>query len=206
MDLARPARSVVPTLDAEVLVVLAGTTMPLTGRQVHRLSGVPSPQSVADVLARLESTGMVDVTEAGRSRLYILNRDHVAADAVLALVDLRGRLFARIREMVSSWPIQPVAMSVFGSAARGDGNTSSDVDLFLVRPESVAEDDENWGTAVFELAQRVHRWSGNRAGVHQLTPSEVTNMVSRGGPIVASIRADEVSLVGTGVLVAGAGA
>ncbi len=200
VDLTCPAHAVVPSLDAEVLLVLAGTTMPLTGRQVHRLAGVGSQDGVRKGLLRLEEQGLVDVVEAGRANLYSLNRDHVAAPAVLELMDLRGRLFKRIREAISAWSVQPVAAAVFGSAARGDGGVESDIDVFVVRPEEVTDDDLRWSDDVAALSTSVRRWSGNSASVIQATPSQVASMISRNEPIVESLRRDAMPLFGPNVL------
>lgn len=202
VDLTCPARAVVPSLDAEVLLVLAGTTMPLTGRQVHRLAEVGSQDGVRKVLLRLEEQGLVDVVEAGRANLYTLNRDHVAAPAVLALVGLRGRLFERIREAICAWSVQPVAAAVFGSAARGDGGVQSDIDVFVVRPEEVPDDDLRWSNDVAALGTAIRRWSGNSASLIQATPAQVASMISRGEPIVESLRRDAVSLFGPNILTA----
>lgn len=203
MDLSRPERAVVPTLDAEVLVVLAGTTKPLTGRQVHRLAGNGSQQGVGKVLLRLEETGLVRTTDAGTSRLHLLNRDHVACEAVLALVDLRGKLFDWIRRAISAWTVQPLAASVFGSAARGDGDVTSDIDILLVRPSSVEESDPIWSRALFDLGQSIFAWSGNRASTLQATVEQLAEMIERQEPIVASLRRDELRLLGPGIFAAG---
>ena len=202
MDLSRPARTVIPTLDADVLLVLAGTTTPLTGRQVHRLAASGSQQGVAKVLLRLTQTGLVNTTKVGPSRIHVLNRDHVACDAVLALVDLRGRLFERLRDAIRSWPIQPLAASVFGSAARGDGDTASDIDLLLVRPAAVDESDPMWSQALFDLAQSIFSWSGNRASTLQVTTAQMAEMAQREEPIVNNLRRDEIRLVGPGIFAA----
>lgn len=199
MDLSRPARTVVPALDAEVLLVLAGTTKPLTGRQVHRLAASGSQQGVGKVLLRLEEAGLVNATDAGTSRLHVLNRDHVAFDAVLALVDLRGKVFDRIRHAINAWTIQPLAASAFGSAARGDGDTASDIDLLFVRPCDVHEADPIWSQALFDLGQSTFTWSGNRASTLQATVEQVAEMIERQEPIVASLRRDELRLVGPGI-------
>jgi predicted nucleotidyltransferase len=203
VDLSRPARSVVPTLTAEVLLVLARVTMPLTGRQVHGLiTGVGSQKGVSLVLRQLVDSGLVDATPAGRATLHELNREHVAADAVLALVDLRGKLFQQIRQHMDAWTVPPVAAAVFGSAARGDGGPESDIDLFVVRPPEIDDDDPSWADDVEDLQAKVRRWSGNPCSLIQVSPAQVQAMIERDEPIVASLRRDAISLRGSSVLAA----
>lgn len=197
MDWTDPTQAITPTLDGAVLTVLAGVTEPLTGREVHRRSRRGSAMGVSRVLGRLERQGLVVGVEAGAARLYRLNREHVAAEVALILRDLRSRLLDRIREDLASWEVAPVSAALFGSVARGDGDTGSDVDLLLVRPEGIGDDFEPWATSVFELGQKIRRWTGNDASVLQVDPGEVTDMVVRTAPIVESLTQDAVDLAGT---------
>lgn len=200
MDLSDPSSAIVPSLDADVLAVLAGTTRALTGREVQRLARRGSHGGVQRILARMADHGLLDVAEAGPSRLYTLNREHVAATAALALVDLRGQVFSHIREAVAAWPIPPVAAAAFGSAARGDGGPDSDIDVFLVRPAETDADDPRWTSSVADLSQRIRRWSGNPASIVQVTPEQVSDMVGRSESIVADLRRDAVALTERRVL------
>lgn len=200
MDLSQPARAVVPSLAADVLMALAGTTAQLSGRQIHRLVPTGSWSGVRKVLLHLAASGLVNVVETGNANLYTLNREHVAAPAVLALTDLRGELFGRISAAIDAWRVQPVAASVFGSAARGDGGPDSDIDVFLVRPETVSADDDRWSDQVAALSGSIRDWSGNPGSIIQATPSQVLDMLERNEPIVAELQRDETRLVGGGVL------
>jgi len=200
MDLTHPAHTVVPSLASEVLLTLASTTRPLTGRQVHRLTSGASWSGVRLVLHNLEASGIADVTEAGPANLYALNREHVAADAVLALIDLRGRLLTRIRHELQSWDVPPIAAAVFGSAARGDGTVDSDIDVLLIRPEHLPPDDPGWSDAVAALAGKVRRASGNAASIIQATPAQIQAMIERGEPIVEELRRDMIPVYGPGIL------
>jgi len=76
MDVAHPYTAVCPTLDSDVLSVLAGTTRPLTGREVARMLSRASHSGVLNVLNRLAEHGLVDRQEAGRAFLFTLNREH----------------------------------------------------------------------------------------------------------------------------------
>jgi predicted nucleotidyltransferase len=196
MDLSRPYTVVCPTLEGPVLDVLAHTTRPLTGREIARLASRGSERGVRLVLHRLVSQGLVRSQEAGSASLFVLNREHVAAGIVEGLGRLRAELFERIRREVEGWPCRPVHVSVFGSAARADGNAESDIDLLIVRPEDLAEDDPQWREQLHGLAEHVERWSGNHASLHEITPKGLAAALRRGEPVVASLREDSVVVAG----------
>lgn len=197
MDWSDPTVAVVPSLDGAVLAVLAGVDEALTGREAHRRTRRGSAMGVYRALIRLEAQGVVDAVEASPSRLYRLNREHVAAPVAVALVNLRGLVFARIREDLESWLVQPVCAAVFGSAARGDGDLDSDVDVLLVRPDGVADDEEPWATQVDDLAGKIRRWCGNPGSMLQMSMVDVDGMLSRQEPVVDSLMADAVDVAGT---------
>jgi predicted nucleotidyltransferase len=196
MDVAHPYTAIGPTLDSEVLSVLAGTVRPLTGREVARLTGRSSHSGVLEVLNRLVEHGLVDRQEAGRALLYSLNREHLAAPAVDVLAGMRAELLNRIRHAIQAWEIVPVSVSLFGSTARGDGSTSSDVDLFVVRPRDVAEEDAAWQAQVDDLATQVERWTGNHAGIAEVGEAEIGQLRKEEPPIVAELRSDAIALAG----------
>src|SRR6476469_5143846 len=108
MDLARPYTALCPTLDSEVLNVLAGTTRPLTGREIARLARRPSHSGVLDALNRLAEHGLVDREEAGRAFLFTLNREHLAAPAVERLAQMRSALLQRLSDAVERREIPPL--------------------------------------------------------------------------------------------------
>ncbi len=138
MDLSRPYAAISPTLDGTVLAVLAATTRPLTGREVARLAGRRNHSGVLAVLNRLTEQGVANRQEAGRALLYTLNREHLVTPAVESLANLRLEFLRRLKEAIRGWAVAPIHVSLFGSAARGDGNSASDIDLFIVRPDYVS--------------------------------------------------------------------
>src|SRR5687768_219497 len=173
MDLARPHTAVVPTLDGEILILLAGTTRPLTGRQIARLARAGSQAGINRSLQRLVSHGLVLAQEAGSALLYQLNRAHLAAGAVESLASMRAALKSRLKAAIGGWRIKPVHASLYGSAARGDGDLDSDIDLFVVRPRAVPEEEATWRDQLHRLEQDVTLWTGNRASVAEVPEREL---------------------------------
>lgn len=199
MDVAHPYTAICPTLDSGVLSVLAGTTRPLTGREIARLLGRRSHSGVLDALNRLAEHGVVDREEAGRALLFTLNREHLAAPAVDVLARMRSELLTRLRGAVDSWEVAPVHVSMFGSAARGEGDASSDIDLFIVRPKGVEGEEPRWRGQLDHLARQVERWTGNRAGIAEASEEEIARLRGEEPPIVAELRSDAITIAGTEV-------
>lgn len=195
MDLSNPFRSLIPAVDSSVLSVLTESTKPRTGREIARLAN-RSQGATQLVLARFVNHGLVLMTEAGRARLYTLNRDHLAAEPIVELANLRMGLFQRLREAFDFWHPLPVHVSVFGSAARGDGGLDSDIDIFLVRPAMVDEDDEEWRGQVEALADAVFQWTGNHAGIAEVSEWDVERLHRDEPAIVGSLLADGVDIAG----------
>lgn len=195
LDLGAPYTAVLSSADGDVLRVLAGSTRPFTGREVARLAGC-SHSTVQRSLDRLVEHGLARREPAGRAALYTLNRDHLAVPAVEALTSLRATLIERLKEALADWDPAPTHASVFGSAARGDGGTDSDIDLLLVRPDQVDEEDRRWRGQIDELASSVQRWTGNRLAPLELDASEVQRLARDRPPLVDELRSDAIALVG----------
>ena len=92
---------------------------------------------------------------------YELNRDHLAADAVIALAQPGADPARARRDVHRVMEAPPVYAALFGSWARSRATVDSDVDLFLVRPDEA--DDTEWEAQVVALQQVVSRWTGNDA-------------------------------------------
>jgi predicted nucleotidyltransferase len=199
MDLAQPYKAICPTLDSAILSVLARTSRALTGREIARLVARRSHAGVLAVLHRLVEHGLVDEREAGRALLFTLNREHLAAPAVDVLANMRAELLHRLRTAIAAWEIAPVNASLFGSMARGTGDTRSDVDILLVRPTAIAEDDAGWRDQLDHLAVQVKRWTGNPAGLVEVGQSELGQLAEDAPPIFAELRSDAIALHGVDI-------
>jgi predicted nucleotidyltransferase len=196
MNVARPYSAVCQSLESDVLNVLAGTSRPLTGREVARLAGRKSHSGVLGALIRLHEHGLVDRQEAGRALLFTLNREHLAAPAVIVLAGMRRELIERLQQTMERWALTPVHASMFGSAARGDGDTQSDIDLFIVRPRDVDDHDFVWREQLDDLVVSVRHWTGNHAAVSEVGETEMSQLRKSGRPIVTELRNDGIRLCG----------
>jgi hypothetical protein len=196
MDLGEPTQVLTPTLDGPVLSVLARAGEGLTPGEVCRRCWRGSEAGVRRTLGRLVSQGIVLSRPAGNAVLYAVNQDHLAAPLVMQLVDLRVTLWARLREYLAGWGVPAVHVSVFGSAARGDGDETSDIDLLVVRPEEVASDDDGWEAQLDELRGRVLAWTGNRAQIVELNLAELRQAATRRERLLDEVRRDGIGLIG----------
>ena len=177
--------------------MLAGTTRPLTGRHVARLASHGSDRGLRLALNRLAEQGLVDAVEAPPAVLYSLaNRDHIAAPIALELAGLRTELFRRLRTTIAEWQVPAAHASMFGSAARREADASSDIDLLVVRPESVDSDDPAWRDQLHELPAAVERWTGNRAGISEVGEEELARLATERPPIVDELERDAITLAG----------
>lgn len=186
-----PFSCVVPSLDGPVLEVLAGSEKPMTGRQVHRVARRGSAAGVAKVLERLVSSGLVHKQEVGTSALYGANRHHLAWPAVATLMALRATLVERLTEAIGRLDPAPVKAVLFGSAARGDGNESGDIDILLVS----AGADHSWSDTISDIAADVHRWTGNHVQWVAVDDARWDQMVGDQDPLTESVNRDGISLL-----------
>jgi predicted nucleotidyltransferase len=195
MDLTNPLRSLAPTVESDVLAVLVRSRAPLTGRRVQQLAGRSYAQ-VRDVLHRLVAHGLVNAERHGNTVAYSLNREHVLATAVEMASAAGGEVERRLRAVLEAWVPAPAAAVLFGSFARREGGPESDVDLLLIRPDALAEDDAAWMTQRYDLARHLERWTGNNAQIVELTSAELHSAIKQGDALIAAVRRDGYVLAG----------
>lgn len=182
-------------MDVDLLVTLAGSTMPRSGREVARRAR-RSTTGAQHALDRLVEHGLVDRMEAGRTFLYTLNRKHLMAPVVEQMAEARNELVQRLRNEVGAWQPPPIHASLFGSAARGDGDTGSDIDLFIVRPAKVDADALTWREQLDRLAEAVRGWTGNNAGTVEVDEAELARLRRDQPPVIDELRRDAIDLAG----------
>jgi hypothetical protein len=172
VQLDRPLQVITPTVDGDVLTALARPDAAFTGRGLHRVMGRHSADGVRRALERLAGQGIVDVAVVGPSKLYSLNRDHLAAPYIAGLTTLREQLVDRLRQRFAAWYAPSAYAALFGSAVGGQMRADSDVDVFVVRPDETAPGDGGWASQLAELAHDGSRWTGNDLRIFEMSVAE----------------------------------
>ncbi|GAA4964947.1 nucleotidyltransferase domain-containing protein [Kineococcus glutinatus] len=199
MDAANPLRTIAPTVDADVLLVLARTHRPLSGAAVARLAS-RSYARTRSCLHRLSAHGLLLAEDTGSAVMYRLNRRHVLAGAVLQAASATDSVEQWLVERLARCSPSPRAAVLFGSWARGEAGPDSDIDLLLVRatdvdPES-ADLDEAWAQQVHVLGEDLEALTGNTVQFVHLDEHQLVQAVAQEQPLIANLRTDGRVLLG----------
>lgn len=193
MRLQHPLATVTPTLDGEVLTVLAGAEIAFTVGDLQRLIPGRSGEGIRKTVTRLVDEGVVTAARTGRTHSYGLNRDHLAAEAIVMLANLEATLLDRIRTTIGEWREAPLFGAVFGSAARREMTNQSDIDLFLVHRADA--DLDQFQAQTDQLAGKVTAWTGNDARILVYSEADVIGAGDR-DPVLRSITREGRPVIG----------
>jgi predicted nucleotidyltransferase len=130
--------------------------------------------------------GLVTAEPANQGHLYRLNRDHVLAGPVLAIARSRAAVLQRIQEAVDRLRPEPVHVSLFGSFARGEAGSASDIDVLIVAATEDGIDDDAWFDQIDQIGAQVHAWTGNRLEHLVLSLDRLHQVAAANEPIVRS--------------------
>lgn len=188
MNLSKPLTSLIPSLEGEVLTVLAGAEVSFSGRQVQTIIGKYTPRGVRDALQRLCVQGIVTRRPAGAADLYALNPSHLMTKYIKSLVSLRSEFLELLEKEVTTWPILPVCGAVFGSAVRSDMKPESDIDIFIVRPQAVEFGLGAWREQLTDLSSKIGEWTGNDTQIFELDADGINlELASKNGVLYSII-------------------
>jgi len=194
MNLAEPSDLVMPRATAAVLRVLVGADASFSIRQLARLAEISAPRAV-EIVNRASERGLILVEQAGRSRMCRFNREHLAANAIIDLVTIRERILQALKSEIASWSIQPLHASLFGSAARGDGNTASDLDVLIIRPSEVLEN--LWNDQKYASGFRLMTKIGNHVSWFDISVAELRIASDASEPILSEWKSEGIPLFGS---------
>lgn len=188
--LANPYEDVIPGARGRLLATIVQLEVPVTIRALARHAGV-APQTALTVVNELSEAGIVSVEHAGSAQMTSLNRAHLVAEPLILLCRTRARLVARLTDELTGWSGLAAAW-LFGSAARGNGDRASDVDLLLVAERSI--ETEAWADLTARVISEVRTWTGNEAQLVEHTTHSFAQLVRDRNPFVDAIREDGISL------------
>lgn len=194
MDVKDPFGALLPGTETEILKVLATTNVYASGSEIGRRAGKSHPAALK-VLDRFSQQGLVSEFASGRSRQFVLNRNHLAAGPLIELTNLRGRLFKMLSLTIEIWSENPESAVIFGSVATKSGDSASDIDLLLVRPKDI-EDEAAWAKQVDNLFQLVYEWTGNHLAVSEVSLDEVRDLKRRNPELSLSLLKDGIHIFG----------
>lgn len=199
MQLNRPLSVITPTVDGDVLTVLARTQRFLTAGEVHRMVDRWSVNGVRNAVIRLCTEGLVTADRSGPVPRYALNREHLAAGPVIELAHLPRLLASRLRRELEDWEETPAYAALLDGSLRADGGSARTLDLFLIRPGTVDRGSDAWARDVEALRQAASGWTGSEVRILELSEREV--LQGRHGDLVAEVRRAGTALVGDELLV-----
>lgn len=198
MDFAHPVTAVIPGAQGRMLAVLAETTAELNLRTVARLADVSTAQA-SRVIPGLVQLGLVERREVPPSSLFRLNRENAAAQVVIELAQLRDAVLDQIGAAAEGLPCPPASMIVFGSLARSEARGESDIDVVVVRPDDVGEDDEAWAAGVEQWRRIVRSITGNDVEVIEIKLANAIESLSGSGRLWEQVARDGIAVQGASV-------
>lgn len=206
MDLSNPISVVIPSLEGQVLRVLAHTTAPLSGSRIAELVTTGSNPGIRTALGRLVRHGTVLARRSGPSVLYTANRDHLiwptvehAVQAADTLLDtLQDRIADLARAHLGQLEAERTTLALFGSVARGASTLDSDIDIVAVFPDNI--DAHTIEQFVDAVTAGVERWTGNSCNVYDVTSARLTQMIAASDPMIESWAADARTFLGPDLL------
>jgi predicted nucleotidyltransferase len=195
MDFRRPFTLITPTLDGDVLATLAAAEVEFSGRELARRAQHGSTEGIRRAADRLAAEGIVARRSVAGAHLYSLNREHIAAPWIEAVATLPEQLISRLRSMIDGWD-EPASLAfLFGSAAREEASSASDLDLLVVRRRACDPESDPWRSQLVALEQEATALTGNDARVLELGEGEIRDGQVKG--VLEDVLRDGVAIRGS---------
>lgn len=196
MDFVRPIEAIVPGAQGRVLAVLAETTADLNLRTVAQLAGISQAQA-SRLLPELVTLGVVERREVPPASLFRLVPEHIASRVLLTLARSSDHVLDEMGRLAGALPHPPVSVTVFGSFARREAGVDSDIDVVVVRPAGVDEDE--WSASLEAWRRDTQRLTGNVVEVLEVGADEAAVKLRSRSPVWADIRRDGRVVHGLGL-------
>lgn len=197
MDFSNNLSGIFPGSHAMVLEEVIRTPRAVTGRQLAmQLVDRLGKSRVFEVLQQLVDQGLVHREIIGPSHLYSINQKHLCYELLKKLTQPRDFLIELIAKQVGRWSTKPDALVLFGSIAKGTSKPDSDVDLLVVRPNRVDENDDAWQDQLFRLTLTVQRATGNDLNYLDYSNAEISRLAKTGHRLVKEVNQHGLLIAG----------
>ena len=182
MEFSSPLATVTPTVDGDVLAILSGSDGWFTTTLLQEQIPTRSVPGIRNVLIRLVEQGIVQSLIVGRVHQYRLNRQHIAAEPIIALSRLRGAFTQRAAAAMGAWHEPPLFAALCPP-------TSPALRIVAIMPRRVHK--RIWDDQVSEFEAAAQLWTGNPVTVIAVGEDTVGE---------ASILLDEVARDGIAIV------
>ena len=117
----------------KVLRVLAQSELDLAGRQIADMAGL-NPQTCQNTLDRLDDLHILAVRRVGRAYLYRLkDKNAIVRQMIRPLFTTETNLLSsELTKVANMFSGMAIAVILFGSVARDEGDAKSDIDLCII--------------------------------------------------------------------------
>jgi predicted nucleotidyltransferase len=183
-----------------LLRVLLTSSQPLSGREAARLARVarvPAARSLDDLVA----LGVLNRETTVAQHLYTVNRDSFLVRSGLEALYRAERervdaIFGWLRSALEQPELKDgiEAAWIFGSSARGEDTSASDLDLLVVVRD--AQDEDRVHTSLSERAAELEKRFGLSLSPVVLTAERVRSMHASGHGLVHDVLRDGRSVLG----------
>jgi predicted nucleotidyltransferase len=198
VDYRRPVEAVIPGATGRLLAALAQVEAELPVSTLARLAGVGRTRA-SGIIGELSDLGIVERREIGRTVLVSLAKHSVAGELIDRLAHLGSEVIARLRTLASELDPAPETLLMFGSFARGEADSHSDLDLLAVRSPSANPD--KWAAALSVFAEQAHELAGSPV---QVLDYDLDELRRKAGPRARvgrdfwnAVRRDAIVLTGS---------
>jgi predicted nucleotidyltransferase len=188
MDFSRNLSALFPGAHSIVLQELLRTPKQVTGRQLAmQLVDRLGKSRVSEVMQDLVRQGLVEREILGAAHLYSINKKHLCYELLNSLTQPVDLLLDLVTKQIGRWSPKPIAVVLFGSIAKGTAKPDSDIDLLIVRPRTVSEDDDAWQDQLFRLTLAVQKATGSELNYLDYSQAELTRMAKSGARLAKEL-------------------
>lgn len=194
MDFRKPIQQVIPGAQGKLLHVFAHTSTNLSTSAAARLSGVSLAQT-SRILPELARMGILGRTDVPPSVTYCFIADNLASKAILLLSRLREAAIDELRHSAQAKVDPSISLVLFGSFARGEADSESDIDVLLVHPDD-SQEPEGWSEGVEQWRSSAQLLTGNEVQLMAVNQSEIGQLLCSGRPVWLDILRDGIAIFG----------